>query len=53
PPTVPLFGNAHIMGAPENMHLKLTEWARVYGDIFSIKIGSGTMVLLSSATAIK
>ncbi|KAJ7336385.1 cytochrome P450 [Mycena albidolilacea] len=35
------------------MHLKFMEWSRTYGDIFSIKIGSSTMVVLSSPTAIK
>ncbi|KAJ6618117.1 cytochrome P450 [Mycena sp. CBHHK59/15] len=54
PPTVPLLGNAHLLReAAGDLHLKLTEWAREYGDIFSLKVGSGTMVVLSSATAIK
>ncbi|KAF7349235.1 Cytochrome P450 [Mycena sanguinolenta] len=29
------------------------EWSRKYGDIFSLKIGPSTMVILSSPTAIK
>ncbi|KAJ7690099.1 hypothetical protein B0H17DRAFT_1134580 [Mycena rosella] len=29
----------------------LAEWAHHYGDIHSLKIGSGTMIVLSSATA--
>lgn len=27
----------------------MKEWANEYGDIFSLKIGSGTMIVLSSA----
>ncbi|KAJ7182771.1 cytochrome P450 [Mycena crocata] len=53
PPTLPLIGNAHLLGSGKTLHLRLTEWARHYGDIYSIKIGSGTMVVLSSAAAIK
>ncbi|KAJ7868861.1 cytochrome P450 [Mycena leptocephala] len=53
PPTVPLLGNAHMLGDGKDIHLKFTELARYYGDIFSIKIGSGTMIVLSSPAAIK
>ncbi|KAF7369124.1 Cytochrome P450 [Mycena venus] len=70
PPTVPLLGNAHMLPRDgKDMYFKLTEWARRYGDIFSvrvnplphrriqcllqIKVGSGTMIVLSSPTAIK
>ncbi|KAJ7472375.1 cytochrome P450 [Mycena galericulata] len=53
PPTAPLLGNAHMLGDAKDLHLKITEWARCYGDIYSIKVGSGTTIVLSSATAIK
>ncbi|KAK7055284.1 cytochrome P450 [Favolaschia claudopus] len=53
PPTIPILGNLHILPQVDQSHLKFTEWARRYGDIFSIKIASNTMVVLSSATAIK
>ncbi|KAJ7176735.1 cytochrome P450 [Mycena filopes] len=52
PPTIPVLGNAHLLGGKE-LHLKITDWARYYGEVFSIKIGSGTMVVLSSPSAIK
>ncbi|KAJ7040657.1 cytochrome P450 [Mycena alexandri] len=52
PPTIPVLGNAHLLGG-KDLHLKITDWARYYGDVFSIKIGSGTMVVLSSPAAIK
>ncbi|KAJ7088677.1 cytochrome P450 [Mycena epipterygia] len=53
PSTVPLLGNAHLVGDAKTLYLKLTEWARTHGDIYSIKIVSTTMVVLSGPTAIK
>ncbi|KAJ7690080.1 hypothetical protein B0H17DRAFT_1201877 [Mycena rosella] len=35
----------------EGLISRLAEWAHHYGDIHSLKIGSGTMIVLSSATA--
>ncbi|KAJ6516422.1 cytochrome P450 [Mycena sanguinolenta] len=50
PPTIPLLGNAHIFptAAP---HLKFTEWARQYGGIYSLKLGTDTIVVLTDAAA--
>ncbi|KAF7366196.1 putative cytochrome P450 [Mycena venus] len=50
PPTVPLLGNAHIFptAAP---HYKFTEWARQYGGIYSLKLGTSTVVVLTDAVA--
>ncbi|KAJ7489291.1 cytochrome P450 [Mycena latifolia] len=53
PPTVPLLGNAHLFGDGKDMYLRVAQWARPYGDIYSLKLSSATMVVLSSATAIK
>ncbi|KAJ6486868.1 cytochrome P450 [Mycena sanguinolenta] len=53
PPTVPLLGNLHLLPSAAQKHLKFMEWSRKYGDIFSLKIGPSTMVVLSSSTAIK
>ncbi|KAJ6611186.1 cytochrome P450 [Mycena sp. CBHHK59/15] len=53
PPTVPILGNLHLLHNSGEIHLKLLEWSRQYGDIISVKIGSGTMVVLSSPIAIK
>ncbi|KAJ7926933.1 cytochrome P450 [Mycena leptocephala] len=53
PPTIPLLGNAHMLGYDKRLYMKFTEWARHYGDIFSIKMGSRTMIVLSSPAAIK
>ncbi|KAG8891750.1 hypothetical protein FRC01_014529, partial [Tulasnella sp. 417] len=34
------------------MHVKFTEWARIYGDIFSLKLVGGTVTVLSSLEAV-
>ncbi|KAF9024669.1 cytochrome P450 [Hymenopellis radicata] len=52
PPTLPVLGN--ILSFPrEYLYLKLSEWATQYGGIYSLKLGSGTMIVLSSATTVK
>ncbi|CAL1707421.1 unnamed protein product [Somion occarium] len=48
PPTLPLIGNLHVF-PQTRAHLRLTEWARTYGEIYSLKIGSGTAIVVSSA----
>ncbi|KAF7351334.1 Cytochrome P450 [Mycena sanguinolenta] len=52
PPTVPFWGNLHLIPAKQR-YLKFMEWSRQYGEIFSIKIGPYSTVFLSSPTAIK
>ncbi|KAF8164128.1 cytochrome P450 [Mycena galopus ATCC 62051] len=52
PPTVPVLGNAHIFPT-ELPHFKFTEWARKYGGIFSLKVGSSTVVVLTNVAAVK
>ncbi|KAJ7729426.1 cytochrome P450 [Mycena olivaceomarginata] len=50
PPTVPLLGNLHMMPTEFAQH-KFTEWARKYGGIYSLKVGSGTAVVLTDPAA--
>ncbi|KAJ7595473.1 cytochrome P450, partial [Mycena floridula] len=52
PPTVPVLGNLHIFPT-EFTHYKLTEWARQYGDLYSLKLGPGTAIVISSASVVK
>lgn len=67
PPTVPLLGNLHQMPL-KNAHLKyvplsfrnhsltfprFTEWARTYGGMYSLKLGPGTMIVLTDKRLIK
>ncbi|KAK7052035.1 putative cytochrome P450 [Favolaschia claudopus] len=52
PPTLPLLGNLHIF-PKEFAHFKFTEWARTYGGIYSLKVGSGSAIVLTDAAAVK
>lgn len=46
PPTIPILGNAHqILG--QNVERKFKEWADIYGSIYSLKIGAGTLIFLN------
>ncbi|KAG8886909.1 hypothetical protein FRB98_000784 [Tulasnella sp. 332] len=52
PPTKPLLGN--ILEFPrDNAHFQFTEWAKTYGEIFSLKIATGTVVILNSAQSVR
>ncbi|KAF8900965.1 cytochrome P450 [Mucidula mucida] len=53
PPTLPLIGNLHVFPNSAKIHLKFSEWASRYGDVFSLKAASQTMIVISSATAIR
>ncbi|KAF8600198.1 cytochrome P450 [Ceratobasidium sp. AG-I] len=52
PPTVPLLGNLGIFPKVE-AHFKLTEWARTYGGLYSLKMGPGTAIVITDATIVK
>ncbi|KAJ7893767.1 cytochrome P450 [Mycena leptocephala] len=47
PPTIPLLGNLHMFPT------ELTDWARKYGGLYSLKLGPGTMVVLTDVAAVK
>ncbi|KAJ7898542.1 cytochrome P450 [Mycena olivaceomarginata] len=49
PPTVPVLGNVHIFPT----EFPPLQWARRYGGIFSLKVGSSTVVVLSDVVAVK
>ncbi|KAI1363146.1 cytochrome P450 [Xylaria arbuscula] len=52
PPTLPLIGNLHLM-PKEKGHLQFQKWAREYGPIYSLVLGTQIMVVLSSDIAVK
>ncbi|KAF8602930.1 cytochrome P450 [Ceratobasidium sp. AG-I] len=52
PPTVPLLGNLNIFPRIE-AHLKLTEWARIYGGLYSLKMGPKTAIVITDMTVVK
>ncbi|KAJ7580165.1 cytochrome P450 [Mycena floridula] len=57
PPTLPVLGNLHIFPHEfayyKSVSLQLTEWAREYGEIYSLKLGPGTAIVISSASVVK
>ncbi|EJD48900.1 cytochrome P450, partial [Auricularia subglabra TFB-10046 SS5] len=52
PPTAPVLGNLHLF-PKEFAHYKFTEWAREYGEVYSLKLASGTAIVLTSIEAVK
>ncbi|KAF2719983.1 putative cytochrome P450 [Polychaeton citri CBS 116435] len=52
PPTLPILGNIHQI-PKRGAHFQLTAWARQYGGIYSLKLGTGTAVVLTSRTLVK
>ncbi|KAF8686528.1 cytochrome P450 [Rhizoctonia solani] len=52
PAAVPILGNLNIFPKLE-AHFKLTEWARQYGGLYSIKMGPGTAIVITNATVLK
>ncbi|KAH9476395.1 Cytochrome P450 monooxygenase [Psilocybe cubensis] len=52
PPTVPLLGNIHLLPTRFSF-VKFTEWAKEYGGIMSLKVASGTIIVLSDMQSVK
>ncbi|KAF9011144.1 cytochrome P450 [Cyathus striatus] len=52
PPTYPVLGNLPSLPL-KDLQFKFTEWANYYGDVYSLKLGSTTMIVLSSIDAIR
>ncbi|KAL4801508.1 cytochrome P450 [Aspergillus unguis] len=52
PPTLPILGNLHLMPTSKP-HLQLQKWAKEYGPIYSLMLGTKTMVVLSSDIVVK
>lgn len=51
PATTPILGNIAILPKKDS-YVTFNEWAKQYGEIFSLKVGPKTMIVLSSAEAI-
>ncbi|KAI4523860.1 cytochrome P450 [Schizophyllum commune Loenen D] len=52
PPTTPILGN--VLQLPSrDAHNQITAWSREYGEIYSLKLGPGTAIVLSSPEAMK
>ncbi|KAL4745743.1 hypothetical protein BDW72DRAFT_211058 [Aspergillus terricola var. indicus] len=52
PPTLPLLGNIHQMPS-RDAHLQFAKWAKEYGPIYSLMLGTQCLIVLSSDEAVK
>ena len=52
PSTLPLVGNLHQIPR-EKRHLQFEKWARQYGPVYSLILGTKVMIVLNSDQAIK
>jgi hypothetical protein len=52
PPTLPFIGNFHLM-PKEKTHLQFQEWADQYGPVYSLVLGTKTIVVLNTDRAVK
>ncbi|RYC65168.1 hypothetical protein CHU98_g1038 [Xylaria longipes] len=52
PPTVPILGNLHLI-PKHDVHLQFQKWAQEYGPVYSLILGTKTMIVLSSDRAVK
>ncbi|XP_074647708.1 steroid 17-alpha-hydroxylase/17,20 lyase-like isoform X1 [Tubulanus polymorphus] len=53
PPTWPIIGNLWEIEKEDKVYLLLTKWAKQYGDVYQIKTGPKTVVILSSIAAVR
>ncbi|CAI6338583.1 unnamed protein product [Periconia digitata] len=51
PPTYPIIGNAHLV-VTKDLYKKFKDWSEQYGEVYSLKIGKGTMIVLNSRRAV-
>ena len=52
PPTIPLFGN--ILQIPQKgAHFQFTKWAREYGGLYTLTLGTGTAAVITSPRLVK
>ncbi|KIX09210.1 uncharacterized protein Z518_00289 [Rhinocladiella mackenziei CBS 650.93] len=52
PPTLPIIGNIHQI-PKRDLHLQYQKWGRQYGPLFSLKLGSQNVVVLTNGQLIK
>ncbi|KAJ8130366.1 hypothetical protein O1611_g3264 [Lasiodiplodia mahajangana] len=52
PPTLPLIGNLHQIPR-EKRHAQFAQWAREYGPIYSLILGTKVMIVLNSDVAVR
>ena len=52
PPTIPILGNLHQIPL-KGAHFQFTKWARKYGGLYTLKLGTGTAAVITSPRLVK
>lgn len=52
PPTLPIIGNVHQI-PKKGAHFQFTKWAKQYGEIYTLKLGTGTAAVITSKRLVK
>jgi cytochrome P450 len=52
PPTLPIIGNLHQM-PKRDAHLQFQKWAKEYGPVYSLILGTKTLIVLNTDQAVK
>lgn len=52
PPTLPILGNIHQI-PKKGAHFQFTEWAEQYGGIYTLKLGTGTVAVITDRRLVK
>lgn len=52
PPTLPILGNIHQI-PKKGAHFQFSEWAKQYGGIYTLKLGTGTAAVITDRRLIK
>ena len=52
PPTLPILGNIHQV-PKKGAHFQFTKWSKQYGEIYTLKLGTGTAAVITSPRLIK
>ena len=52
PPTLPLLGNIHRI-PQKSAHFQFSQWANQYGGLYSLKLGTGTAVVITDRRLVK
>ncbi|KAI8670225.1 Fumitremorgin C synthase [Fusarium keratoplasticum] len=52
PPTLPILGNLHQI-PQKGSYLTFTKWAKQYGGLYSLKLGTGTAVVVTDRRIVK
>jgi cytochrome P450 family 619 len=52
PPTLPVLGNIHQM-PKKGAHLQFTRWAQQYGGLYTLKLGTGTLAVITDRLLVK